>query len=152
VASYFAIRAEMSGDFWSNERMTGKAMLVICAIVVVTHDELILDFARQPFRGDVIDVAGTAAHDLDLVGIQYVDRALAHVACEHDLNAHIGKDWADIRFATATFGGIHGFLVDDLVVIIQSEDGVVIAMAEMVVDVSVAGGKCNFHYILLNDI
>lgn len=115
-------------------------MLVAGAIVVIAKDDVVFDFSGEPLCGDVVDIAGTAADDFDLVCSEYVDCTFTHVACEHDAHAHVGEDGADVGFAAAAFGGGHGFFVCDLIVAVQSENGVVITMAEMVVDLTVAGG------------
>ncbi len=118
---------------------------MISAVVVVANDHGVFDLTCQPFGDYVVDIAGTAAYYLDFVGTEDVDRALAHVTGEHDFYAHLGKDRGDVGLATATFGRSHVLFADNVVVAVQSDDGVMVAMSEMVVDLAVTGRKCNFH-------
>jgi hypothetical protein len=75
----------------------------------------------------------TAAHHADAVGFEYVRRALAHVAGEHDLDSHGRELRDDIGFASASGRGHDTFFLDDAIVLIYGEHGEALAMAEVTV-------------------
>lgn len=152
MASVFARLAELFLCDMGLERfeVVFVTVIVAVAIVVIAGDQVVFEVAGKVFGGDVVDGAGAAADDFDLVGLEDVDCALAHVAGEHYFDAEVGENRGYVGFAAAAFRGVHCLFVNDIFVIIQSEDGVVVTMAEVVVDIAVTGGQCNFHICLLH--
>jgi len=120
-------------------------MVMAVAVMMVAGDEIVFNVAGNPLGGDFIDGAGAASDNFDADAGQDVDCALAHVAGEHDFDAFVSKYRGYVGFAAAALWGVHAFLGDNLFVVVQSDDGVVIAMAEVVINVAVSGGQSYFH-------
>ena len=58
--------------------------------------------AEEVTLNHCLDIALTAADNLDVVTLEFVLCTLTHVACEHHLDAHSLHVCCDTRLATAT--------------------------------------------------
>ena len=111
---------------------------MMVAVVVVAGDLVVFEGAGEVGCEDVFDRAAAAADDLDAVGIEHVEGAVSHVAGEHHAHADARHLWRDVGFAAAAFWRWHIFGGDDFSAF-HGDDGVVVAVTEMVVDASVSG-------------
>lgn len=85
------------------------------------------------------DVALAASDDLYSVSRQLVQCALAHIACQHHLYAHLLEVGSNARLTSATLWRWE-LLNRDYLFIFNGIDCVVMAMTEVVVDVSITCG------------
>jgi hypothetical protein len=122
---------------------------MVATIVVVTGDEVVLNVSCEPFIYYFFDGAGAPSDDLNADALEDVDGTFTHVACQHGFDAFLGEDRGDVGFAAASFRRIHGLGLYYVLFIVESHEGVVIAMAEVIVDISVTSGEGYFHDFLL---
>lgn len=111
---------------------------MMVAVVVVAGDLVVLEGAGEVGGKDVFDWAAATADDLDAVCIENVQSAVAHVAGEQHTHAHAGHGWGDVRFAAAALWRWK-ILGGENFSAFNGGDGVVVAVAEMVVDAAVSG-------------
>ena len=117
---------------------------MISAVVVVALFTRVEDKAEQIGLHKGFDTARAAANDSNIVFLQHILRALAHISCEHNLHAHILQYGGDTRLATAPLGRGQGFAGYNLA-ILDGENRIVVAMAEVVINTTVACGNSNLH-------
>lgn len=108
------------------------------AVVVIAGDLIVLECAGEISGEDVFDWAAAAADDLDAIGIEHVQGAVAHVAGQKHAHAHACHLWGDVGFAATTLWGWQIFGGDDFTGF-NGCNGVVVAVTEMVVDAAVSG-------------
>jgi len=83
-----------------------------------------------------------AANNLDVVTLEFAQCTIAHIAGEHNLDAHLLKVGGNARLTSATLRRCECLGTDNLL-ILNSIDGVMVAMTKVVVYMTIACRKCN---------
>ena len=79
-------------------------------------------------------VAGAASNSRDAIAGQDVHCPAAHVPCQHHGYTHAGQLRDDVRLASAAGRGSQHLFRYDLVLVINTEDGETLAVAEVLID------------------
>ena len=114
--------------------------MVVAALARV-HDE-----AEQVALDYRLNVTLTATYNLDIVALELVLCTLAHVACEHYFDAHLLHYRGDVGLTSAAFGRVEARGGND-VLIFDVEDGIVGAVAEVIVDVAITRRNSYLHTV-----
>jgi hypothetical protein len=99
----------------------------------------ILEVACKPFFRHGFHLTRTAAQDVNAVTVQHINRALPHIAGQHELNAFFRECLRNIRFAATSGGRGHLFLCYDFIPVVYSEYRKVVTVSEVFVNFIVSG-------------
>lgn len=114
------------------------------ALVMLAANARIGQGAVQIGFGNFLHVARAAANHHNVLRVEHVECAVAHIAGEHRVHAHLPQSEGDVALATAAFGRRNGFDTSNLLVF-NCIDGVFLAVSEMVINAAIACGDCYFH-------
>ena len=92
------------------------------------------------------DIALAATNDSNVVLLQHVFRALAHIAREHNLHAHLLEHGCNTRLASATFGRRQTLARNNLA-LLDGKNCIVVAMSKVVVNATIACRNSYLHNI-----
>lgn len=121
---------------------------MISAVVVVAPLARIEDKAEQIGLHKGFDIARATANDNNIVSLQNVLGALAHISSQHNLYAHLLQHSGNARLTATTLWRGQGFAGHDLA-ILDSKDCIVVTMTEMIIDTTVACRHSYLHTLLL---
>ena len=119
-------------------------------LVVAASLARVLYQAYEVCAHDHLDVAVATAYNLDIMALELTLSSVAHISCEHQLDAHSLHIGGDTRLTAASLGRFETRGGDNLAVL-DLEYGVVCAVTEVVVDVSIACRNCYFHILSYRD-
>ena len=95
------------------------------------------DEAREVTLDHSLDVALAAANDTDVVALELGACTLAHIAGEHQRDAHLLHHRGDIRLTAATLWRVKTLSANDFA-ILDIEDSIVGTVAKVVINVTIA--------------
>ena len=114
------------------------------ALVMLAANARIGQGAVQIGFGNFLHVARAAAYHHNVLRVEHVERAVAHIAGEHHVHAHLPQSEGDVALAAATLRRRNGLGVGNLFVF-SCIDGIFLAVSEMVINAAIASGDCYFH-------
>ena len=119
---------------------------MITAVVMVALLTRIENKAEQVGLHKGFDIARAATNDSDVILLQHVFRTLAHIAREHNLHTHISQYGGNTRLASATLGRRQTLARNNLA-LLDGKNCIVVAMAKVVVNATIACRNSYFHNI-----
>ena len=128
------------------QKSLARRLLMISAVVVVALLARVEDKAEQVGLYEGFDIARAATNDSDIILLQHVFRTLAHIARKHNLYAHISQYGGNTRLASATLGRRQTLARNNLA-LLDGKNRIVVAMAKVVVNATIACRNSYFHNI-----
>lgn len=121
------------------------AALVMLITMRAASFSRILQFSVQIVSHNEVHIATAAAHHLYVVALQNIQGTFAHAAGQHHFNAKLPEHIDDSRLASASLGRgqriFHGNFA-----VFHRIDGIMVAMAKMIVHLIVSCRYCYFHF------
>ena len=117
--------------------------MILVTVVMVTDLAIVLDVSCQVRSDEFFDVAAAAADYLDPLCFKNIFGTLAHIAGEHDCNAHLSQDRRYSALASASLRRGHPAYIGNLSVD-DIENRIIRTMAEVVIHASIS---CWYSYL-----
>ena len=114
------------------------------ALVMLAANARIGQGAVKVGFGNFLHIARAAANHHNVLRVEHVECAVAHIAGEHHVHAHLPQHKGDVALAAATLRRRNGLGASNLFVF-NRINGVFLAVSEMVINAAIACGDCYFH-------
>ena len=118
-------------------------ILMVVTVVMIAGFKRIFQFAIQISLEHIIYLALASSDDCDAVGRKLVVGSHAHVASQHEGDAHLLHDRCYVRFASASFRRIQTLLFYNLVLFAECYYGIIGSVTEVVINHAITCQDCN---------
>ena len=96
----------------------------------------------------MLDIPGTTSYYFYVVGSKDIQGSLSHIPRQHHVDPHLLQFSCYVRLASASLGRRNNLVTQDLIVLPYCQDSVILAVAEVVIDLIFSCRNCNFHHNL----
>ena len=111
-------------------------------VVMIAGFKRIFQLSIQISIENIIYLSLTASDDGNAVSRQFIEGTHAHVASQHEGDAHLLQDRCNIRLASASFWRIQTLLFYNLVLFVEGYYGIIGTVAEVVINHAITCWNC----------
>ena len=107
---------------------------MVVTVVMIAGFKRIFQLSIQISIENIINLSLASSDDGDAVSRKLVVGSHAHVASQHEGDAHLLHDRCDIRLASASFRRIQTLLLYNLILFVECHYGIIGTVTEVVIN------------------